>query len=225
MPNIKISEFPAAVGTLSGDDVFPLLQAGVNKKATLSQIAFTTLGLGTLSTQSASAVNITGGEISGLTTPLATQSGGTGATNLTGVIIGNGAAPFTAVAAPNGAIVGTTDTQTLSNKTLETPTINNGYTEEIFTITDGGSVDIDPANGSIQTWTLGASSSPTATGFNNGQSITLMVDDGSAYTITWPSVTWKTDGGVAPTLNTTGFTVIVLWKVGGTLYGARVGDA
>ena len=96
--------------------------------------------------------------------------------------------------------------------------------ENVFTITDG-TVDLDPSNGTIQLWTLGASRSPTATGFDAGQSMTLMVDDGSAYTITWPSVTWKTDGGVAPTLNTTGYTVIQLWKVSTVLYGARVGDA
>jgi hypothetical protein len=52
-----------------------------------------------------------------------------------------------------------------------------------------------------------------------------MVDDGSAYAITWPSVTWKTDGGDPPTLNTTGFTAIQLWKVDTVIYGARVGDA
>jgi hypothetical protein len=38
-------------------------------------------------------------------------------------------------------------------------------------------------------------------------------------------VTWKTNGGSAPLLNTTGLTAIVLWKVGTTIYGARVGDA
>ena len=54
-----------------------------------------------------------------------------------------------------------------------------------------------------------------------------MVDDGTAYTITWSSlpVVWKTDGGSAPGLNLTGETAIQLWKVGTTIYGARVGDA
>jgi len=83
---------------------------------------------------------------------------------------------------------------------------------------------LDPSNGTIQTWTLSANSTPTNS-LNAGESMTLMVDDGTAYTITWPSVTWKTNGGTAPTLMTTGYTVIVLWRVGAVLYGARVGDA
>jgi len=104
---------------------------------------------------------------------------------------------------------------------------NKGYTEQVFAITDGGTVNLDPNNGSIQTWTLGASRTPGQANWAAGQSITLMIDDGTDYTITWSTldVVWKTGGGTAPTLNTTGFTVIVLWKVGTTIYGARVGDA
>ena len=116
----------------------------------------------------------------------------------------------------------TTDlTQTLSNKTITNLVFDGAYTEDVFTITDGASVDLDPSNGTIQLWTLGATRTPTATGFANGQSMTLMVDDGSAYTISWPSVVWV--GGSAPVLATTGYTVIELWKVGGVLYGALVG--
>ena len=109
----------------------------------------------------------------------------------------------------------------LTNPILSNATINDGYTEEVFTITDGPSVDLSPSNGSIQLWTLGASRSPTATNFNSGQSMTLMVNDGTAFAITWPSVTWVR--GFAPTLATTGFTVVELWKVSTTLYGAVVG--
>ena len=51
-----------------------------------------------------------------------------------------------------------------------------------------------------------------------------MIDDGSSYTITWPTITWVNNGGSAPTLATSGYTVIVVWKVSTTLYGALVGD-
>lgn len=119
-----------------------------------------------------------------------------------------------------------TGTQTLTNKTLNGVILNDGYTEEVFAVT-GTTPALSPTNGSIQTWTLSANSTPTAGTWAAGQSMTLMIDDGTAYTVTWSSlpVTWKTNGGVAPGLNTSGFTAIVLWKVGSIIYGARVGDA
>jgi hypothetical protein len=96
--------------------------------------------------------------------------------------------------------------------------------ETVFTITDAAGFQIDPANGGIQTITLGANRTPAATNFLAGQSVTLMIADGSAFTITWSTVgvTWV--GGSAPTLATSGWTVVELWKVGSTIYGAHVGD-
>lgn len=160
--------------------------------------------------------NLTHNNIGGT---LGVSKGGTGATTLTGIVKGNGTGAFTAVTAPSGAIVGTTDTQTLSGKTITGLALDGAVTEEVFAITDGGSVNLDPANGTIQTWTLGASRTPTATGFDAGQSMVLLVDDGSDYTITWTSVgvTWL--NGSAPTLATSGYTAIVLFKVGSTIYG------
>jgi hypothetical protein len=125
-----------------------------------------------------------------------------------------------------------TGTQTLTNKTLTDPAIIGTILEDVFTITDGAAFEIDPGNGSIQLITLGASRTPKATNFAAGEAVTLMVDDGTAYTLTWSDstfggsgVVWKTNAGAAPTLNTSGYTVITLWKVGTQVYGARVGDA
>ena len=104
-------------------------------------------------------------------------------------------------------------------------TFGGAIVETVYAIT-GTTPALNPSNGTIQTWTLTGASTPTSS-LNAGESITLMIDDGTAYTITWTSVavTWKTDAGVAPTLNTTGYTAIVLWKVGSVVYGARVGNA
>ena len=115
---------------------------------------------------------------------------------------------------------------------LTDPAITGTILEDVYTISDGAAFEIDPGNGSIQLITLGASRTPKATNFAAGEAITLMVDDGTAYTLTWTDstfggsgVVWKTDSGVAPTLNTSGYTVIVLWKVSTQVYGARVGNA
>jgi hypothetical protein len=124
-------------------------------------------------------------------------------------------------------VVGVSAPQTLTNKTFSKAILNDGYTEEVFEITDGTTVNLDPNNGSIQKWTLSDNRTPDQANWASGQSINLLIDDGSDHAITWTTlaVVWKTDGGFAPTLNTTGDTVIVLWKVGTTIYGARVGDA
>jgi hypothetical protein len=117
-------------------------------------------------------------------------------------------------------------------QTLTDPALIGTIKEDVYTISDGAAFEIDPGNGSVQLITLGASRTPKATNFADGEAVTLMVDDGTDYTLTWTDATfggsgvvWKTDAGVAPTLNTSGYTVIVLWKVGGQVYGARVGDA
>lgn len=114
-------------------------------------------------------------------------------------------------------------TQAVSNKTFDT------FREKEFTITDAAGFSLDPANGPFQTITLGANRTPVATAFLSGQSMKLKIDDGTARTITWTTaaVVWVSNtpgaSGVAPTLGTTGFTHIELWKEGVRLYGALIG--
>ena len=54
-----------------------------------------------------------------ITGVLPVSNGGTGANTLTGVIIGNGTSSVSTKVNPTGAFVGTTDTQTLTNKTID----------------------------------------------------------------------------------------------------------
>ena len=95
-------------------------------------------------------------------------------------------------------------------------------TETVFAITDASSVALDPINGMIQTWTLGANRTATDS-LTTGQSMLLIITASSSnYTLTWPTMTWV--GGSAPTLGGATPTAIELFKVGSTLYGATVGD-
>ena len=121
-----------------------------------------------------------------------------------------------------GAIDGTPiGASTANTGKFSALTITNEIVEGIHTIT-GTTPVLDPANGTVQTWTLSGASTPTD-GLSNGESMVILIDDGGDYTITWPSTTWI--GGSAPTLDTANETVVELWKVGGTLYGALVGVA
>ena len=133
------------------------------------------------------------------------------------------------LAVENVVIPSVSSTNTLTNKTLTDPAIVGTILEDVFTITDGAAFEVDPGNGSIQLITLGASRTPKATNFAAGESITLMVNDGTAYTLTWTDATWGSGGviwtgGSAPTLATSGYTVLQFWKVSTQVYGAYVGD-
>jgi len=84
-------------------------------------------GLGTMSTQNANAVAITGGTVSGLSAPIAVASGGTGAATLTGYVKGTGSSALTASATiPNTDItgLGTMSTQSASFVAISGGAIN-----------------------------------------------------------------------------------------------------
>lgn len=113
-----------------------------------------------------------------------------------------------------------------ASQTITDLILNGAIDEEEFTITDAAGFEINPANGSLQKITLGANRTPAAApaGWTAGKGVLLKIADGSAYTITWSTlgVTWV--GGSPPTLATTGWTVVALWKDADAIYGQYIGD-
>jgi hypothetical protein len=117
---------------------------------------------------------------------------------------------------PSGEIVGTTDTQTLTNKTLTSPVIIEGVNT-----TTGASVDFDTSSGeSVFDFTMNANATSTDS-MSSGVSITLILHGGDTYTFTPPAgSTWVNSS--APTL--TADDLIVLFKVGTQVYCQYVGE-
>jgi hypothetical protein len=140
LADAKISALPAATADTAAE--IPVNEGGTTKKVSMTAAGAaiiedadaatqrTTLGLGTIATQAANNVTISGGSVTGIT-DLAVADGGTGASTLTGLVKGNGTSAFTAVTAPSGAVVGDTDTQTLSNKR---------FTARVVTVADATSI-------------------------------------------------------------------------------------
>jgi len=115
-------------------------------------------------------------------------------------------AAFAAKTAPSGDVVGTTDTQGLTNKTLTNPTVTN-YVESVVAIgTVTSSSTISLTSGTVQTATLTASTActftmPTATA---GKSFVLLLKQAASTgngTATFTGVKWSSAG--TPTMTAT----------------------
>jgi len=152
-----VGSVTGTAGNVSG--IVAIANGGTN--ASTASGARTNLGLGTISTQDASSVAITGGSITGIT-DLAITDGGTGASTATN-------------ARTNLGAVGLTDTQTLTNKTISgasntlTNIGNSSLTNSSVTINGsgislGGSVTITAATPNNLVFGAGLS----ATGNFNG---------------------------------------------------------
>jgi hypothetical protein len=194
-----------------GGGVNLTLDGAFNMNPANASIQISPTGTGTLTVNPATAGTINNMAIGGTTpaagafttlsatTAIAVTSGGTGVTTSTGT----------------GSVVLNT------NPALTNPTVTS-YTETIYALSG---TDIDPANGTIQTKTLGANTTFTES-LANGQSVVLMLNP-VTYTVTWPTITWiNTAGsGSAPTLEASSTNVVILWQVGGTVYGNWAGSA
>ena len=122
-----------------------------------------------------------------------------------------------------GDVVGTSDTQTLSGKTITNLILDGHFVEEVFTETVSSSTHtFDTANGTIQDVTLSTSITSLTLSLESGESLLLIINAG-ANTMTWPSLFWV--GGSAPTLDTTNENIIALWKSGSNVFGSFIGVA
>jgi hypothetical protein len=117
-----------------------------------------------------------------------------------------------------------TGTLPLTGGTMTGNLTLDAYTEKVATLATSGTIALNPSTGT----TLSCAAAGTVTftdSLSSGQSISLLLTNGSSYTINWPTTTtWVTAAGnTAPTLSASN--TLVFWKISSTLYGALVGKS
>lgn len=109
--------------------------------------------------------------------------------------------------------------QTLFNKTFNNVVLQGSITE---TTSNNTGTSLSATLGTMQYKTLGANTSFTDL-LQNGQSISILLVNGDIYDITWPTITWVSQGGGSePILS--GNDWLTFWKVNSILYGSFIGS-
>lgn len=199
--NVTIGDASTDTLTVNATPTFnvaiPLTSGGTG--ATSASAARTSLGLGTIATQDANSVTITGGSITGIT-DLAVADGGTGSSTLAAnaVLLGNGTSALQTVAPSTSGNVLT------SNGTTWTSAANNKLTAATAQAsTSGTSIDFTSIPSWVKRITVMFNGVSTS-----GTSIPLVqIGAGSVTTTGYLSYGSVFDTAVATTSSSTGFLI------------------
>lgn len=140
-------------------------------------------------------------DISKLSGVMPVTTGGTGATTLTGLLLGNGTSAVTTVAAPSGTVVGTSDSQTLTNKRITIRSVSYTSATSVSTFIDTYDMIAVTALATPMTFPP-PSGTPT-----EGQKLIFRIkDNGTARALTWTTTSgsYRAVGTSLPTTTVAG---------------------
>lgn len=99
--------------------------------------------------------------------------------------------------------------------------VDGKITEQVHALDTSGDVDIDPANGTVQTCAMAGDVTITSS-LVSGEFVTLRFTSvGSNDDVTWPTMEWLF--GNIPELEVGATNWIQIWNVDGDLYGSFIG--